>query len=82
VLAALGLGKETILMQGLDNASLVDAQVVSFNLNEKIERLTTIADWKDELRRMIAAALDDPTADLDWLKTEVMRFRLACKGAR
>jgi hypothetical protein len=71
-------------MQRLDNASLVDAQEISFDFEEKTKRLELICAWRDELRRKLARSLNDvwSTPDLDELRSEVVRFRLACKGAR
>jgi hypothetical protein len=71
-------------MQRLDKALLVDAQQVSFDIDTRATNLELIADKAAELRLMIEAALDplDMSPDIDWLKAEVERFKLACKGVR
>jgi hypothetical protein len=71
-------------MQRLDKASLVDAQQVSFDIDTRTTNLELIADKAVELRLMIEAALNplDMNPDIDWLKAEVERFKLACRGAR
>jgi hypothetical protein len=70
-------------MQRLDKASLADAQEISFDFEGKTKRLELIREWRDELRLMIEAAFNplDMSPDIDWLKAEVERFKLACKGA-
>jgi hypothetical protein len=71
-------------MKRLDKASLVDAQEISFDFEERTKRLELIADKAVELRLMIEAALNplDMNPDIDWLKAEVECFKLACRGAR
>jgi hypothetical protein len=72
-------------LQKLDTASIAEAQLISFDLDSRTEKLTLIADWKDELRRKLYGAVNDvwaPLPDLDELRAEVERFKLACKGAR
>ena len=44
-----------------------------------------LADWQDELRLKLARAVNDvwgPPPDLDELRSEVERFKLACEGVR
>jgi hypothetical protein len=62
-------------------AKINPAHVVEFDLVRRTEALVTIADWASELREMIAAGFDRH-ADIDWLKVEVERFKLGCRGAR
>jgi hypothetical protein len=71
-------------MQNLHKALLTEVQPISFDLDSRTESLTLIADWSNELRDMLAAALNplDCAPDLDWLKVEVERFKLGCKGVR
>ena len=72
-------------MQKLDTASLAEAQPLSLDLDSRTEKLTLIADWKDELRLKLARAINDvwgPPPDLDELHSEVERFKLACDGVR
>ena len=62
----------------------LDGAVVAFDLDALTGNLELMADWKDELRLMFAAALNpvDMTPDIEWLRVEVERFKLACRGAR
>jgi hypothetical protein len=71
-------------MQRVDSKTLARAQAQSFNLQERTERLELIAEWAAELRRVLEAALNplDTAPDIDWLKEEVARFKLACRGVR
>ena len=71
-------------MQKLDTASLAEAQPISLDLDSRTEKLTLIADWKDELRHKLARAANNvwEWPDLDALRSEVERFKLACKGVR
>ena len=71
-------------MQKLNTSSLANAQTVSFDLDSRTEKLTLIADWRDELRRKLERASNNvwEWPDLDELRSEVERFKLACKGAR
>jgi hypothetical protein len=72
-------------MQRLDEASLADAQEISFDFERKTKRLELICEWRDELRQRLARAIDDawsPAPDLEELNAEVERFKLACRGAR
>ena len=71
------------MMERLDSKALADAQ--AFPLDALTERLIVIAAWRDELRRKLARAANDvwgPLPDLDELRSEVERFKLACKGVR
>ena len=70
------------MMERLDSKALADAQ--AFSLDALTERLIVITAWRDELRRKLAQSLNDvwSTPDLDELRAEVERFKLACKGAR
>jgi hypothetical protein len=58
--------------------------VAAFDLEGITSQLELLADWRDELRRMLAYALNNvwEEPDLDWLRSEVERFKLAVKGAR
>jgi hypothetical protein len=58
------------------------AQAFSFDIDERTKRLELIADWRDELRQRLADSVNDVPPDLDELKDEVERFKLACQGAR
>ena len=72
-------------MQELDSNSLADAQAFSFDLDEKTKQLELIADWRAELRYKFADAVNDvwgPPPDLNELRCEVERYKLACKGVR
>jgi hypothetical protein len=72
-------------LQKLDTASIAEAQPISFDLDSRTEKLSLIADWKDELRLKLARAVNDvwgPPPDLDELRSEVERFKLACEGVR
>ena len=71
-------------MQKLDTASITEAQPISFDLDTRTEKLTLLADWKDELRHKLARAADNvwERPDLDELRAEVERFKLACDGVR
>jgi len=71
-------------MQHVRNNSVARAEAQNFNLKEQTERLELIADKAVELLLMIEAALNplDMNPDIDWLKAEVERFKLACRGAR
>jgi len=62
----------------------IDEHAVRVDIDQLTENLSVIADWRDEIRRMLIAALNpfDVAPDLDWLRTEVERFKLGCKGAR
>jgi hypothetical protein len=43
----------------------------------------TTGRWRDELKELMRADFQlAMTADLDWLRTEVDRYKLACKGVR
>jgi hypothetical protein len=49
------------------------------------ERLNQMADWKDEIRRRLADALNDVWGgrpDYDELRKEVERFTAACRDFR
>jgi hypothetical protein len=71
-------------VERLDNSALAKAQAVTFDIRERTERLSLIADWCDELRRELGHACnnvwDEP--DYDRLRTQVARFKLACRGVR
>ena len=71
-------------MQPLDTKQLASAQALSFDIEERTAKLEAIADWRDELQHALDAAANpfDIAPDLDWLRREVSRFRLACKGVR
>jgi hypothetical protein len=64
------------------------AQPFSFDLDERTKRLELIANWRDELRLKLSGQWDhssdfDPFAlDVDELRQEVARFKLACRGPR
>jgi hypothetical protein len=46
------------------------------------DRLAMLADWRDQLRRLLAYALNSEfPPDYDALRLEVEQFKLACKGA-
>jgi hypothetical protein len=71
------------MMERPDSKALADAQ--AFSLDALTERLIAIAAWRDELQRKLARAADDVWGrlpDLDELRSEVERFKLACKGVR
>jgi len=77
--------KGVLILQKLDTASIAEAQPISFDLDSRTEKLSLIADWKDELRLKLARAVNDvwgPLPDLDELHSEVERFKLACEGVR
>jgi hypothetical protein len=54
------------------------------SLDALTEKLGIIADWRDGLRQLLAHAANDvwDWPDIEHLKVEVARFKLACKGAR
>jgi hypothetical protein len=61
------------------------APKVTVEIDGVTDRLHLLADWRDELRRKLARAANDvwgPLPDLDELRSEVERFKLACKGVR
>jgi hypothetical protein len=67
----------------IDSTTLEGARAVSFDIEGVTEGLNVIADWRDELRQIIADEMDSlDAAGLAWLRREVDRFNLACKGAR
>jgi hypothetical protein len=71
-------------MQEVDNRTIRNAQAI-FNIEDRTKKLELIADWRDELRRKLGNACNDvwsPAPDLEHLRTEVERFKLASKGTR
>jgi hypothetical protein len=70
-------------LQGVSTTALLGAQAVSFDIEDRTEKLNLIADWRDELSQLIVDAQEDPDElNIDWLRAEVDRFSLACKGVR
>ena len=87
--AHLGLGGEGI-SDNIDNESDnpsrgLNPEIFPDSLDALTEKLIIIADWRDELRQELGAAINDvwgPFPDLDRLRLEVERFKLGCLGAR
>jgi hypothetical protein len=71
-------------VQHVSSTALASTQA-NFDIDERTRRLTQIADWRDELRSKFAYTINnvwDAPPDLDELRAEVERFKLACKGVR
>jgi hypothetical protein len=67
----------------VDSTTLEGAQEFSFDIEDRTEKLNLIADWRDELKELMRADYHlAMTLDLDGLRIEVDRFKLACKGVR
>jgi hypothetical protein len=72
-------------LQHVHSSTLATAQATKFDIDERISRLNQIADWRAELRSNLAYAVNnvwDGPPDLEALRAEVERFKLACKGVR
>jgi hypothetical protein len=70
-------------LRGIDSKALEGAQEISFGIEDRTQKLNIIADWQEDIRRLIADEMNSlDTAGLAWLRAEVDRFNLACKGVR
>jgi hypothetical protein len=78
-------------VQNVDNKTLARAQLLSFDIEERIRQLEVLIRWRDELRAKIsgqwiqgddAPHFEATAPDIEELQEEVAQFVLACKGAR
>jgi hypothetical protein len=70
-------------LQELPSTALAGAQEISFDIEDRTQKLNLIADWRDELKELMRADYQlAMTLDLDGLRIEIDRFNLACKGVR